>query len=84
MFFNKSYLILKKNQIGFLIILTELFMLSDRSLGFKATHDFYERKIDSFEDFGIILEEILPMLRVSNIGLLSLLDLLKNPYDNSK
>lgn len=79
-FFKKSSSIFKKNQIGALVVATELFMLSDQSRGFEATHEFYERKIEGFEDFDNFFQEILPVLNVSSKGLFSILDLFKNPY----
>jgi hypothetical protein len=69
---------MQKN-IALLILLSEVHLLTDKSINFESTGEFVDSGANCLEQFDQFADKAIPTLKGVNIGLMSLLDVLRPP-----
>ena len=68
-----------RKNLCLLIMLSEVYLLTDKSRDFEASMEFIDRRIDNLETLEQYASMVGPTLQGVNIGLMSLLDIVKKP-----
>lgn len=74
----------QRHKILLIQFLSELYMLTDKSDNFEATHEFVDRRFEDFETFDSYGGDTLAFLNSGLIAKNSLIDMVKEPVINDE